>query len=203
MDVCIVLLPRLVRVKPCFCVGTGHPAALCRAVWEPLSLKRGILWGLQAEATNGAENQIVRACCSPSVWSLQRPARRGAAVPGTAAGLRLFPGVAGTGRQLPGRGESPASPPADMEPTSVAVGDPARERRGRKDGQSCGRKSARWLPLNLSFLFLGSSIVSCPCSVVRGHFSPPCPFSWHLVAPLCYPAFNELSVPSLLFLSHL
>lgn len=86
-----------------------------------------------------------------------------------------------------------------------------RERRGRKDGQSRRRKSARWPPLNLSFLFLGSGVVSCPCAVVPGHFSPLCPFIsllgqivQLLTGSLSFPCFflqifNSLSAPRLVF----
>lgn len=128
--------------------------------------------------------------------------------------------MVGTGRWHRWAGGEPGFAPGRQKPhwvgacvLPVVMGDPARERRGRKDGQSCRRKSARWPPLNLSFLFLSSSIVSCPCSVVP----VICPLSalspdvsslvraiLGLTSSLSFPCFffqifSSLSAPWLLF----
>lgn len=46
MDVSVVLLPRLVDVKPRFCIGVALPGALCWAAWELPWPDGGIAWGI-------------------------------------------------------------------------------------------------------------------------------------------------------------
>lgn len=141
MDVVIVLLPRLVYMELYFCPGAEHPDALCRATWEPWRFKRGIPWGLQAEAANGAEMKpLGLAARCPFAPSPVRGAVSRSRHHGTAG---CAPGIAGTGQRHRGLGKPGCAPGAPILPWPWGTSE---GEEGRKAGQSRG---GRALPAGL------------------------------------------------------
>lgn len=179
----IVLLPLLVHGDPRLCLGSAHPNMLGLGAAAGEQEFPGDC-GWEPQTTPGWDSEgLLMLCREPSLSS--RPRGRAGVPPW--AQLGLAPAIRATA------GWSPC--PAH------AGGDLAKEKRGRKERQTeLPEEEHSPLPLNLSFLFLSSSIISCPFSVVSGHS----PLSASLLAPCpspCYPSLTS-SVSPLLLLSN-